>query len=146
MQCIPSWSSSLQARSKASTTSEQAPLQRLGPTSGGVRHAQLMGSPSQTQKAKTPIGAHSLKLTGTRSTITARWNISLSSIASSDVQLLPTSTNKIMSKIKMKVTINMEHMSRDEQIRFMIRLADKGLLPPCPPEIRQKYAPKPENK
>lgn len=43
----------------------------------------------------------------------------------------------------MKVTINMEHMSRDEQMRFMIRLADKGLLPPCPPEIRQKYEPKP---
>lgn len=42
----------------------------------------------------------------------------------------------------MKITFNMEHMSRDEQMRFMIRLADKGLLPPCPTEIRQKYEPK----
>jgi hypothetical protein len=44
-----------------------------------------------------------------------------------------------MSKIKIKVTINLEQMSSDEQMRFFIRLADKGLLPPCPPEIRQKY-------
>ena len=41
-----------------------------------------------------------------------------------------------------KVTINMEDMSPDELMRFLIRLADKGLLPTCPPEIRQKYAPK----
>ncbi len=69
----------------------------------------------------------------------------MSSTPSSAVRLLPTSTNNIMSKKKIKVTINMEHMSRDEQIRFLIRLADKGLLPPCPPEIRQKYE-KPANK
>lgn len=44
-----------------------------------------------------------------------------------------------------KVTINMEDMSPDEQMRFFIRLADEGLLPPCPPEIRSQYE-KPANK
>lgn len=92
-----------------------------------------------------PTGAHSSKLTGTLSTITARWSTSMSSIASS-VWLQPqTFKNKIMSKIKIKVTINMEHMNRDEQMRFFIRLADEGLLPPCPPEIRSQYE-KPANK
>lgn len=33
----------------------------------------------------------------------------------------------------------MEHMSHDEQMRYFISLADKGLLSPCPPEIRRKY-------
>lgn len=111
----------------------------VGCTSGGARHAQLTGSPSQAQKVKTPIGVSSCKTTGTRSATTARWNTSMSSIASSDVLLLLTFKNQIMSKIKIKVTINMEHMSPDEQMRFFIRLADKGLLPPCPPEIRKKY-------
>jgi predicted transcriptional regulator len=34
------------------------------------------------------------------------------------------------------------NMSHDEQMRYLISLADKGLLPPCPKEIRRKYAPK----
>lgn len=38
-----------------------------------------------------------------------------------------------------KVTINMEDMSHDEQMRYFIRLADMGLLPPCPEEIRRTY-------
>lgn len=38
-----------------------------------------------------------------------------------------------------KVTINMEDMDREKQMRFLIRLADAGLLPPCPQEIRKKY-------
>lgn len=91
-----------------------------------------------------PTGAHSSKLTGTRSTITARWSTSMSSIASSAVLLHTSTTNNIMRKIKITVTINMEHMSPDEQMLFFIRLADEGLLPPCPPEIRKKYE-KPEN-
>lgn len=81
-------------------------------------------------------------LTGTAYTTTAKSSTSTSSTLSSAVQLLHTSTNKIMSKKKIKVTINMEHMSHDEQMRYLISLADKGLLPPCPPEIRRKYAPK----
>lgn len=115
-----------------------------GCTSGGARlfaHRKLQVAASPPP----PTGALSSKLIGTRSTITARWSTSMSSIASSAVRLLHTSTtNNIMRKIKITVTINMEHMSRDEQIRFMIRLADEGLLPPCPPEIRAQYA-KPEN-
>lgn len=38
-----------------------------------------------------------------------------------------------------KVEINLEGMTRDEQMRYLIRLADMGLLPPCPEEIRRKY-------
>lgn len=48
-------------------------------------------------------------------------------------------SKKSNNNMSFKVTINMEHMSRDEQMRFFIRLADEGLLPPCPPEIRRKY-------
>ena len=81
-------------------------------------------------------------LTGTACTTTVKSSTSTSSTLSSAVQLLHTSTNKIMSKKKIKFTINMEHMSHDEQMRYLISLADKGLLPPCPPEIRRKYAPK----
>ena len=89
--------------------------------------------------ASPPTGAHSSKHTGTLSTTTAKSRTSTSSTLSFAVQLLHTSTNKIMSKIKIKVTINLEHMSSDEQMRYFIRLADIGLLPPCPPEIRRKY-------
>lgn len=151
MQCTPSWSSSPQARSKTSTTSAQALRLRHGHTNNGARPAQLTERPSAPSRATAykpwialqPTGAPSSKTIGTRNTTTAKSSTSTSSTTSSVVLLPPTSTNKIMSKIKMKVTINMEHMSRDEQMRFMIRLADKGLLPPCPPEIRQKYEPKP---
>lgn len=51
-------------------------------------------------------------------------------------------SKKSNNNTSFKVTINMEHMSPDEQMRFFISLADKGLLPPCPPEIREPYAPK----
>ena len=94
--------------------------------------------------ASPPTGAHSSNPTGTLSTTTAKSSTSTSSTLSSAVRLLHTSTNKIMSKIKIKVTINLEHMSSDEQMRYFISLADKGLLPPCPPEIRRKYE-KPTN-
>ncbi len=125
------------------------PIPLAGYTSSGARpppHRKLPVAASHATAYKPwiaittpPTDAHSSKLTGTRSTITARWSTSMSSIASS-VWLLPqTFKNKIMSKIKIKVTINMEHMSPDEQMRYFIRLADKGLLPPCPPEIRRKY-------
>lgn len=149
MRCTPFWSSSLQARSKTSTTSAQALRLRLGRTNKGAlpaRPTERQSAPSRATAYKPwiapqPTGAPSSKPIGTPCTTTAKWSTLVSSTPSSDVQLLPTSTNKIMSKIK--VTINMEHMSRDEQMRFMIRLADKGLLPPCPPEIRREYEQKP---
>lgn len=52
-------------------------------------------------------------------------------------------SKKSNNNTSFKVTINMEDMSREEQMRFLIRLADKGLLPPCPQEIRKKYEQKP---
>lgn len=120
-----------------------------GCTSGGVRPSPPRKLPVAASRAKaykpwiastpTPTGAHSSAQIGTLLTTTAKLSTSTSSTLSFAVQLLHTSTNKIMSKIKIKVTINLEQMSSDEQMRFFIRLADKGLLPPCPPEIRQKY-------
>ena len=120
-----------------------------GYTSVGVRpspHRKLPVTASRATAYKPwiaftppPTGAHSSKHTGTLSATTAKSSTSTSSTLSSAVRLLHTSTNKIMSKIKIKVTINMEHMSHDEQMRYFIRLADIGLLPPCPPEIRRKY-------
>lgn len=91
--------------------------------------------------ASPPTGAHSSSPTGTACTTTAKLSISTSSTLSSAAYI----NKKIMSKIKIKVTINMEHMSHDEQMRYFIHLADIGLLPPCPPEIRREYA-EPENK
>lgn len=92
--------------------------------------------------ASPPTGAHSSALTGTLSTTVAKSSTSTSSTLSFAVRLLHTSTNNIMTKLK--ITINLKHMSRDEQMRYFISLADKGLLPPCPPEIRRKYE-KPTN-
>ncbi len=124
-----------------------------GCTSVGARpspHCKLPVAASRAKAYKPWIaspstGVHSSKLTGTACTTVAKLSTSTSSTPSSAVLLQHTSTNKIMSKLKIKVTINMEHMSREEQIRFIIRMADKVLLPPCPPEIRQKYE-KPANK
>lgn len=118
-----------------------------GCTNVGARpppHRKLPVAPSRATAYKPwialqPTGAPSSKIIGTRNTTTAKSSTSTSSTLSSAVRLLHTSTNKIMSKIKLKVTINLEHMSPDEQMRYFIRLADKGLLPPCPPEIRRKY-------
>lgn len=118
-----------------------------GCTSGGVRPSPPRKLPVAASRAKAykpwiaspSTGVHSSKLTGTACTTVAKLSTSTSSTLSFAVQLLHTSTNKIMSKIKIKVTINLEQMSSDEQMRFFIRLADKGLLPPCPPEIRRKY-------
>lgn len=120
-----------------------------GGTSGGIRPSPPSKLPVAASRAKaykpwiastpTPTGAHSSAHIGTLLTTTAKSSTSTSSTPSFAVQLLHTSTNNFMSKIKIKVTINMEHMSHDEQMRFFIQLADKGLLPPCPPEIRRKY-------
>lgn len=120
-----------------------------GCTSGGVRPSPPRKLPVAASRAKaykpwiastpTPTGAHSSTHIGTLLTTTAKSSTSTSSTPSFAVQLLHTSTNNFMSKVKIKVTINMEHMSHDEQMRFFIQLADKGLLPPCPPEIRRKY-------
>lgn len=32
-----------------------------------------------------------------------------------------------------------ENMTRDEQIKFFMMMADAGLLPPYPKEIKEKY-------
>ena len=70
----------------------------------------------------------------------------MSSTPSSVVQLPTISTRyrknmkkKSNNNASFKVTINMEDMDREKQMRFLIRLADAGLLPPCPQEIRKKY-------
>ena len=74
----------------------------------------------------------------------------MSSNVYSDVLLPPTFKNQNMSKttnnkVTWKLTFNMEGMSSEEQMMFLIHLADIGLLPPCPTEIRSQYA-KPANK
>lgn len=147
MVSIPSASSTPRAFSRTSTSIRRMPTPLLGYTSVGARPSpprKLSVATSRVTAYKpwiaSPLtGAHSSNPTGTLSTTTAKLSTSMSSTLSFGVQLLHTSTNKIMSKIKIKVTINMEHMSHDEQMRYFIRLADKGLLPPCPPEIRRKY-------
>lgn len=147
MVSIPSASSTPRAFSRTSTSIRRMPTPLLGCTSVGARpspHRKLSVAASRATAykpwiASPPTGAHSSKLTGTACTTTAKSSTSTSSTLSSAVRLLHTSTNEIMSKIKIKVTINLEHMSSDEQMRYFIRLADKGLLPPCPPEIRRKY-------
>lgn len=121
----------------------------VGYTSAGARpspHSKLLMAASRATAYKPwiasppqPTGAHSSAHTGTLLTTTVKSSTSTSFTPSSAVQLLHTSTNKIMSKTKLKVTINLEHMSPDEQMRYFIRLADMGLLPPCPKEIREKY-------
>lgn len=152
MQCIPSWSLSLQARSKTSTTSAQALRLRHGPTNNGAlpaRPTERQSAPSRATAYKPwiapqPTGAPSSKPIGTPCTTTAKSSTSMSSTLSSAVLLPTISTTKMSNKKRLiKVEINLEHMSPDELMRFFIRLADKGLLPPCPPEIRQKYEPKP---
>lgn len=114
-----------------------------GCTSAGARPSPYRKLPVSASRATAykpwiaspPTGAHSSSPTGTACTTTAKLSISTSSTLSSAAYI----NKKIMSKIKIKVTINMEHMSHDEQMRYFIRLADMDLLPPCPPEIRRKY-------
>ena len=103
-----------------------------GCTSVGARqppHRKLPVAPSRATAYKPrkvspqqPTGASSSASIGTLSTTTAKSSTSTSSTLSSAVQLPPTSTNKIMSKLK--ITINLEHMRPDEQMRYFIRLAD----------------------
>lgn len=120
------------------TSSRSTPPPSAGRTNSGALPALPTVRPSTLHTTiLIPTGVLISNPIGITSAIICGPTASTNSTQSSAVPLLHTSTNKIMSKIK--VTINLEHMSLDEQMRFFIRLADEGLLPPCPPEIRQKY-------